>query len=71
MLIIIAGVVDNDRQQKSLVGHDQVRPVDGELPLEPEIPLRSRVGIARDHGNEQCAVFYLPADRLIPCIPAA
>jgi len=51
-LIVLAGVVDDDRQQERLVSRHQMRPIDRELPLETEIPLLALVGVSRDDRDE-------------------
>jgi hypothetical protein len=68
--IIITGVVDDDRQQESLVGSHQVAAIDRKLPLETEIPLVAIVRVPRDDREEQGAGLNLPADRLVPGVPA-
>ena len=68
--IIITRVVDDDRQQESLVGRDQVGAIDRELPLETEIPLDAIVRVVRDDREEQGAGLDLLADRLVPGVPA-
>jgi len=45
--------------------------VNGELPLEPKIPLGPIMGGVRDQRNEQRTGFDLLADRGIPGVPAA
>ena len=47
-----------------------MRAIDRELPLEAEIPLDAIVRGARDNGKEQGAGLDLPADRLVPGVPA-
>jgi hypothetical protein len=67
----VCRVVDDDGQEKRLVCSDQVRPVHGELPLQAEVALSSRLGVMRNHRDEQGAGLDLLPDRGVPSVPAA
>jgi len=45
-------LVNGDRQQESLVGCDQVRPVNRELPFEAEVPLHPIVRVLREDRDK-------------------
>jgi hypothetical protein len=62
-LVVLARVVNNDGQQEGLVGCDQVRPVNRELPFEAEVPLDAIVRVPRDDRDEQGTCLDLLADR--------
>jgi hypothetical protein len=63
-------VVNDDRQQESLVGSHEVRAVNRELPFKTEISLDPSVRILGDDGDKERTGLDLPADRRIPGIPA-
>lgn len=52
-LIIVPGVVDDDRQQERFAGGHEMRAIDGELPLKAEITLFAHVRVLRDDRNEK------------------
>ena len=65
-------IVDDDWQQKRLVaGHDQCDRSTASFHSSRKYPSARVVCVPRDHRDEQCAVLDLPADRLVPGIPAA
>src|SRR4029079_1949155 len=49
----------------------QVRALDRELPLQPEVALAARIRVRRDERDEQRALADLLADRRVPGVPAA
>jgi len=63
-------VVDDDRQQESLIGSHKVRPVNCELPFRAEVSLDACVRILGDDRNKESTAFDLLADRSIPGVPA-
>src|SRR3974390_3379783 len=70
VLFVLACLVDHDGQQESLVGCDEVRPVDRELPFESEVPLGPLMSVFRNEGNKERAGLDLLADRLVPSVSA-
>jgi hypothetical protein len=69
-LVILTRAVNGDGQEECLVGCDQVRPVNRELPFEAEVPLDAIVRVLREHRDKQDTRLDLLADRLVPDIPA-
>ena len=53
-----------------MVGSDQMRAIDRELPLETEVPLDTIMRRARNDRDEQSAGLDLPADRGVPSVPS-
>ncbi len=56
---------------KSPEALQQMGSIDGELPLKPEIPLRTGAGVAGYDGDKQRAGLYLLPDGRIPAVTAA
>jgi hypothetical protein len=69
--IIIARIVDDDRQQKREVRIHEVTAINRQLPFESEIALTALVRGVRDDREERQTGLDLPADRLVPRIAAA
>ena len=70
MLVVIPRVVNDHRQEEGSIGRHQMTPIDGELPLEPEISLVTVVRVPGVDRHEQGAGLDLLADRPIPGVPA-
>jgi hypothetical protein len=68
--IIIARVIDDDRQQEGQVGLHEVTAINRQLPFGTEVALTAIVRGVRDDRQEQGAGLDLLADRLVPRIPA-
>jgi hypothetical protein len=62
--------VDDDREQKGLVGRHSVRTIDRELPFKAEVSFDPSVRIRGDDWNEEGALADLLADLAIPGVPA-
>jgi hypothetical protein len=67
----VCGPVDYDWHQEGSVGRHQMGSIDRELPLQPEIPLRTGAGIAGYDWDKKRAGLYLLPDGRIPSITAA
>src|SRR5207302_8460332 len=66
----LAGAVNDDRQQKCLLGGHQVGAIDGEFPFEAEISLDASARIRGNDRDEQGAGPDLFLDRAVPGSPA-
>ena len=71
VFVVIADVVDGDRQQERPAGGHQVRAIDGEFPFKPEVTLLALMRVAGNDRNEKRTVLDLPSDGGIPGIAAA
>jgi hypothetical protein len=69
--ILLTRIVNDYRNEKSnAIGH-QVRALDRQPPLQPEITLETRLGIGRDDRQEQHTVLDLLSDLPIPSVATA
>jgi hypothetical protein len=69
--VLIAGRVDNDRQEERLLLGHVMCTLGCELPFMPKITLEALLSVLRDNRNEQDAVMDLASDLLIPRIPTS
>jgi hypothetical protein len=69
VLFVVTRLIDDDRDKKRLVGRYEVRTIDCQLPLEPEVTFGPLMGMLRDEGKEQRASLNLLADGLVPGVP--
>jgi len=60
MLFVLSRVVDHDWHKECLMGGDQMRAIDGELPFEPEISLGAVMGARNSLWSNQTS---MPASR--------
>ena len=67
----VAGIVDDERQQKRSLGGHQMGAIDCKLPFKTEIPFGTSARIRRDDRHEQGAGLDLLPDRGIPCVATA
>ena len=68
--VCVASFVDDDWEQERSFRSHQVRPVDGEFPLESKVPLDASLRVRRNEWHEQGAGTDLPLDRSVPRIAA-
>jgi hypothetical protein len=69
--ILLTRIVNDYRNEKcNTIGH-QVGALDCQPPLQPEITLKTRLGIGRDDRQEQRTVLDLLSDLPIPSIATA
>ena len=69
--VVVTRIVNDDRHQERFVGCNQVRAVDREFPLQPEITFGTIMRVVGNDRDEQRAGLDLPPDRRIPGIAAA
>ena len=67
----LAGIVDDDGQEKGMIISHVKRPLDGETPFAAKISFMPRFGLRRNDRHEVIAFADLLADLLIPDISAA
>ena len=69
-LIVLARIVNDHGKEKRLSWTDEVRSVDRQFPLQPEISFSALMRVAGNQGYEQGARPDLSANGLIPRLAA-